>query len=74
MSLRAFSSSELNNVHFSSNFRPRSARLVLVTAYTSRRAIHMMPRQAGCDGQHKIPDEARRIAANIAKLLWMPIT
>ena len=25
-------------------------------------------RQARCDGQHKKPDEARRIAANIAKL------
>jgi hypothetical protein len=25
-------------------------------------------RQAGCDGQHKKPDEARRIAVNIAKL------
>ena len=33
MSRRAFSPSELNNMHFSSNFRPRSAGLVLVTAY-----------------------------------------
>jgi hypothetical protein len=47
MSRRAFSSSELNNPHFSSNFRPRSAGLVLVTARVlSLTSFHLAKRHA----------------------------